>query len=332
MGFHAHGGPVFGYLKGTEEKPKVTRHLLMRVLRYALPYRWELVGMLIAILITTGLALLTPLILRNLIDKVIPSGNISQLVELAIALLMIPAISGFVNVFQRKWNSSVGEGVTYDLRLALYTHLERMSLRFFTNTKVGEMMSRLNNDVIGAQDAISTTIVGIITQIVQAVAVLSVMLTLEWRLTIISVLILPFFIYAARRLGGRLRDIARQQLEANAEMNAMLNETLNIGGALLVKLFGRRKQEVDRFDQRGSDRTQYWCSAYSDRYLVLCYHRLTERSWHCPGLWAGRLLRHQRRFYNRNNCRIWLLSGQPLQRFAKPGKCTSHVCHLSGQF
>ena len=194
MGFHGHGGPVFGYLRVTDEKPKVTRHLLMRVLRYSRPYRWQLVGMLIAILITTGLALLTPLILRDLIDKTIPSGNISRLIALAFALLLIPAVSGFVNVFQRKWNSSVGEGVIYDLRVALYTHLERMSLRFFTNTKVGELMSRLNNDVIGAQDAISNTIVGIITQIIQAIAVLSVMLTLEWRLTIISVVILPFFI------------------------------------------------------------------------------------------------------------------------------------------
>jgi ATP-binding cassette subfamily B protein len=252
MGFHGHGGPVFGYLRVTDEKPKVTRHLLMRVMRYSRPYRWQLVGMLIAILITTGLALLTPLILRDLIDKTIPSGNISRLIALAFALLLIPAVSGFVNVFQRKWNSSVGEGVIYDLRVALYTHLERMSLRFFTNTKVGELMSRLNNDVIGAQDAISNTIVGIITQIIQAIAVLSVMLTLEWRLTIISVVILPFFIYAARRLGERLRDIARRQLEANAEMNAMLNETLNIGGALLVKLFGRRKQEVSRFDERAA--------------------------------------------------------------------------------
>jgi ATP-binding cassette, subfamily B, bacterial len=253
MGFHSHGGPVFGYLRVTDEKPKVTRHLLMRVLRYSRPYRWQLVGMLIAILITTGLALLTPLILRDLIDKTIPSGNISRLIALAFALLLIPAVSGFVNVFQRKWNSSVGEGVIYDLRVALYTHLERMSLRFFTNTKVGELMSRLNNDVIGAQDAISSTIVGIITQIIQAIAVLSVMLTLEWRLTIISVVILPFFIYAARLLGERLRDIAHRQLEANAEMNAMLNETLNIGGALLVKLFGRRKQEVNRFDERAAE-------------------------------------------------------------------------------
>ncbi len=125
-----------------------------------------------------------------------------------------------------------------------------MSLRFFTNTKVGELMSRLNNDVVGSQNAISNTIVGIVTNIIQGGAVLLVMLSLEWRLTLISVMVLPAFLIAARVLGGRLRDIARAQMEANAQMNAMVNETLNIGGALLVKLFGRTKTEITRFDDR----------------------------------------------------------------------------------
>ncbi len=111
-------------------------------------------------------------------------------------------------------------------------------------------MSRLNNDVVGAQNAISSTIVNIITQAVQAAAVLVVMLTLEWRLTLISVIILPLFILASRLLATRLRDIARKQMETNARMNAMMNETLNIGGALLVKLFGRKQVEIDRFGQR----------------------------------------------------------------------------------
>ena len=113
-------------------------------------------------------------------------------------------------------------------------------------------MSRLNNDVVGAQDAISSTVVDIVTQIIQAAAVLAIMLTLEWRLTLISVAILPLFILAARLLGTRLRDMARRQMEANAQMNAMMNETLNIGGALLVKLFGRRNLEVTRFGQRAA--------------------------------------------------------------------------------
>jgi ATP-binding cassette subfamily B protein len=249
MGFH---GGMRGMINSPDEKPKITRQLLRRVLQYAWPYRWLVGGMLLLILANTGLMLLTPLILRDLIDKTIPAGNVKRLAFLAFALLLIPALTSAFSVTQRRINSRIGEGVIYDLRLALYANLQRMSLRFFTNTRVGELMSRLNNDVVGAQNAISSTIVGIITQFIQAAAVLAVMLTLEWRLTLISVAILPLFILAARLLGNRLRDMARKQMEANAQMNAMMNETLNIGGALLVKLFGRRQLETDRFGERAA--------------------------------------------------------------------------------
>ena len=250
MGFH--GGGWFSFLSSSDEKPKVTLGLLRRVLGYSKPYRWQLIGMLVLILFSTGLALLTPLILRDLIDKTIPSGNVSRLILLAFALLLIPAVGGVIGVVQRRLNAMVGEGVIYDLRVALYARLQRMSLHFFTNTKLGELMSRLNNDVVGAQNAISNTIVSIITNIIQAAAVLLVMLTLEWRLTLISIVILPLFILAARHMGERLRNISRQQMEANAQMNATMNETLNIGGALLVKLFGRIVTEVKRFESRAS--------------------------------------------------------------------------------
>jgi ATP-binding cassette, subfamily B, bacterial len=250
MGFH--GGGWFSLLSSTDEKPKVTLGLLRRVLAYSKPYRWHLVTMLFLILVSTGLTLLTPLILRDLIDKTIPSGNVQRLVMLAFALLLIPAVGGVLGVIQRRLNAVVGEGVIYDLRVALYSRLQRMSLHFFTNTKLGELMSRLNNDVVGAQNAISNTIVSLITNIIQAAAVLVVMLTLEWRLTLISIIILPLFILAARNMGERLRDISRRQLEANAQMNATMNETLNIGGALLVKLFGRVTTEVKRFEGRAS--------------------------------------------------------------------------------
>jgi ATP-binding cassette subfamily B protein len=128
-----------------------------------------------------------------------------------------------------------------------------MSLRFFTNTKVGELMSRLNNDVVGAQNAISNTIVNIVTNLIEAIALLAVMLTLEWRLTLVSIVILPLFIIAAQRLGTVLRDIAREAMETNAQMNAHMNETLNIGGALLVKLFGRSLEEEKRFRERAAN-------------------------------------------------------------------------------
>ena len=246
------GGGWFAVMHATDEKPKVTWALLRRVLGYAQPYRLHIAGMLLMILLSTGLNLLTPLILRDLIDRTIPGGDVKRLVWLALTLLFIPALNGGLMVIQRRLNANVGEGVIYDLRVALFARLQRMSLRFFTNTKVGEMMSRLNNDVVGAQNAISNTIVGIVTNLIHAASVLAVMLTLEWRLTLISVAIMPLFILAARRMGNRLRDIARRQMDANAQMNAMMNETLNIGGALLVKLFGRKDTEVQRFQGRAA--------------------------------------------------------------------------------
>ncbi|MFZ5858452.1 MAG: ABC transporter ATP-binding protein [Chloroflexota bacterium] len=248
-----HGGSWFISMRSGDEKPKVTRELLLRVLSYARGYWWHIAGMLVTILLTTGLSLLTPLIFRNMIDVVIPAKDTHRLVILGVALLGIPAVTGIVNVFQRRLNATVGEGVIYDLRSALFARLQRMSLRFFTNTKVGELMSRLNNDVVGAQNAISNTIVNIVTNLIEAVALLVVMLTLEWRLTIVSVLILPLFIIAAQRLGTVLRDIARRAMDINAQMNAHMNETLNIGGALLVKLFGRAKEEEKRFRERAGN-------------------------------------------------------------------------------
>ncbi len=188
-----------------------------------------------------------------MIDVVLPAKDVQRLIWLGVALLGIPLLEGGVNVIQRRLNSTVGEGVIYDLRSTLFARLQRMSLRFFTNTKTGELMSRLNNDVVGAQNAISNTIVGIVTNIIEAIALLVVMLTLEWRLTLVSIIILPLFIIAAQRLGNILRDIARQGMEMNAQMNAHMNETLNIGGALLVKLFGRANEEEKRFRERAAN-------------------------------------------------------------------------------
>jgi ATP-binding cassette, subfamily B, bacterial len=239
-------------ISSTDEKPKVTWDLLKRVLTYARPYHWRIVVMLVLILATTAIALVSPLIMRDLIDNTLPNRDLNRLVWLALALLFLPILSSGISIVQRRVNSAVGEGVTYDLRSELFSHLQNMSLRFFTNTKVGELMSRLNNDVVGAQNAISNTIVSIITNIIQTVAVLAVMLNLEWRLTLVSIIILPLFILTARRLGGRLRDIAREAMDLNAQMNAMMSETLNISGALLVKLFGRAPVEVKRFDERAA--------------------------------------------------------------------------------
>ncbi|MBN1678664.1 MAG: ABC transporter ATP-binding protein [Anaerolineae bacterium] len=252
MGWH---GGWFVYMRGgdeSERKAQVSWRLIRRVLGYARPYRRHIVWMLLTILVSTGLSLLTPLIFRDLIDHTLPEGDTGRLNMLALGLVLIPVANGAILVVQRLLNASIGEGVIYDLRVALYAHLQRMSLRFFTHTKTGELISRLNNDVIDAQRAISNTIVDIVTNVIQVVAILAVMFTLEWRLTLLGLLVMPGFIVGARRLGFRLRDIAREAMDHNAQMNAIMNETLNIGGVLLVKLFGRIDTEVDRFDSRAA--------------------------------------------------------------------------------
>lgn len=240
----------YAYMTDDSTKPKITWALVRRVLNYARPYRMLIIIGLVLILIQSGIGLLTPLIVRDLLDRTLPSGDGQRLNILAFGLILIPVFSSLIGIIIRRVNSRIGEGVIYDLRVSLFSHLQRMSLRFFTNTKSGELMSRLNNDVVNAQTAISDTIVGIITNAVQLIVTLAVMFALDWRLTLLGVLVFPLFVISARAIGTKLREIAREAMDINAEMNAIMVETLNISGALLVKLFGRRNVEVDRFAQR----------------------------------------------------------------------------------
>ncbi len=243
----------YAYPHGDEDtKAKWSWALVRRVLGYAKPYRLLLVLLLLLILVQTALGLITPLILRDLIDYTLPNGDAGRLNLLAAGLILIPIISTGLSIIIRRYNSSIGEGVIYDLRRTLFAHLQHMSLRFFTNSRTGELMSRLNNDVVNAQTAISDTIIGIVTNSITVIATLAVMLSLEWRLTLLGLLVLPLIYYPARAIGVRLRRIAREQMDINAEMNAMMNETLDISGSLLVKLFGREQVEIDRFSDRSA--------------------------------------------------------------------------------
>jgi ATP-binding cassette subfamily B protein len=250
------GGNWWAYVRFDEERdrPQISRRLLQRVAQYAQPYRSRIVLMLLAILVGSLLDLLPPLLLRDLIDHALPHngqpGNLARLNLLAVGMVGLPLLSGLIGVFQRSQSARVGEGLIYDLRRTLYDHMQRMGLRFFTNTKSGELISRLNNDVVGAQRAVTGTLVSILTNIVMLTLTLTIMLRLEWRLAILAVLILPLFILPSRRVGRVLRRLTRRQLEANSQMNAMMGETLNVSGALLVKLFGRRHDEVAKFSER----------------------------------------------------------------------------------
>ncbi len=254
MFIHGHGGNWFSFFRYDEEqdRPQISRGLLSRVGGFARPYwRWVTV-ILITIMGISLLSLLPPLLIRDLLDTAIPQRLGSRLNLLALGMVGVPLINGLLGVAQRYASSTVGEGLIFDLRSAVYAHLQRMSLRFYTHTQVGELMSRLNNDVVGAQRAITGTFVTLISDSVSLIATAAIMIALDWRLTLVSIAILPLFILPARRIGETLRRIARQQMDLNARMNALMNETLNISGALLVKIFGRYGLEVQRFRERAS--------------------------------------------------------------------------------
>jgi ATP-binding cassette subfamily B protein len=193
------------------------------------------------------LELIPPLLYRDLIDNVLPSRDFARLNLLALGMIGLPLLSGLIGVAQRYFSARVGEGIIFDLRQQMYAHLQRMSLRFFTHTKSGEIVSRFNNDVVGAQNAVTGTLPNIVINVLTLVSTLAVMASVEWRLTLLSVAVLPLFLLPARRVGRILRHIRRQAMEFNADMSSIISETLGINGALLVKTFGRQRQEVDRF-------------------------------------------------------------------------------------
>jgi len=245
-----HGGSGWWALVRQDDskaRPTVDRELLKRVYGYARPYlRWMAVVLLI-IIITSLIQLVPPLLYRDLFDNVIPDKDITRLLWLSAGMIGIPVAASLLDVAQRYYSARLGEGVIHDLRQGLYEHLQNMSLRFFTHTRRGEIVSRLNNDVIGAQSAVTNTIPNLVTNTFSLITTLVVMFTIEWRLTLLSVVVLPLFLLPARRIASLLRDVRRQAMEYNADMSSIITETLTINGALLVKTFGRQKFENDRF-------------------------------------------------------------------------------------
>ena len=228
-------------------KPQLSRQLLRRVFAYAKPHLFSVAVVLVTIVAISLLELIPPLLYRDLIDNVLPNRNYSRLNWLALGMLGIPILSGVINVVQRFFSSRAGEGIIYDLRGQMYDHLQGMALRFFTHTKAGEIMSRFNNDVVGAQNAITGTIPSIVTNTVTLVSTLVVMVSIEWRLAALALVVLPLFLLPARRVALSLRSIRREAADHNAEMSNIISETLTINGALLVKTFGRQSRELGRF-------------------------------------------------------------------------------------
>jgi ATP-binding cassette subfamily B protein len=246
-----HGGGWWSFISFDESqgRPTVDRALLRRVFAYARPY-WGALALLLAVIgLISLIELVPPLLYRELIDRVLPSGDTGRLNLLALGMVGIPLLSGLLGIAERYLGARVGEGIIFDLRQQLYNHLGAMSLRFFTSTRSGEIISRFTNDVVGAQSAITGTLPGILTNLLTLATTLVVMLTIEWRLTLLAIAVLPIFILPARRVGLVLRQIRREAMEYNADLSSIISETLGINGALLVKIFGRQADQVRRFQE-----------------------------------------------------------------------------------
>jgi ATP-binding cassette subfamily B protein len=230
------------------------RHLqagtLRRAAEFARPYRLRIAGFLTAILVAALVALVPPLAFRAILDDAIPDGNRSAITLLAGVVVGAAIADALLAVVQRWYSSAIGEGLIFDLRVALFDKVQRLPVAFFTRTQTGSLVSRLNNDVVGAQNAVTSTLGSVVSNVVVLVTTLAAMIALEWRLTLLALVVLPVFIIPARRVGRTMQAISREQMGLNAEMNTQMTERFNVAGALLVKLFGRQNDEVTTFSHR----------------------------------------------------------------------------------
>lgn len=205
----------------------------------------------------SSVSVIPAILFRELLDVALPQRDVGYLTVLGLAMVAVPLVNAVVGIFQRWLSSRVGEGIIFDLRRQLYAHLQRMSLRFFTATRTGELMNRLNSDVVGAQQAITGTFVTIVSNVVSVAVILVVMFGEEWRLTLLAVAALPLFVIPARRVAKVLRRITQSQMEHEARMSGILQESFNVSGAQLIRLFGRWDEEMARFSQAADNVRDY---------------------------------------------------------------------------
>jgi len=223
---------------------------MKRVWQFATPYKWPIIGLLVSIFVAALLALVPPLLFRLIVDKAIPQADKNRIVTLTIILVVAALAYAVLQIVQRWYSARIGEGLIYDLRVALFDKVQHMPIAFFTRTQTGALISRLNNDVVGAQQAVTGTLGSVVSNVLVLVTTLIAMLALEWRLTLLALVVLPAFIIPARKVGVRLQDISREQMGLNAQMNTQMTERFNVAGAMLVKLFGRHTDEVGAFSGR----------------------------------------------------------------------------------
>ena len=256
MGAMGSGGPSYRMaMRSFRKDSSITSSRLApgtwrRVLAFARPYRRLITVFLVLIVADAVVGVANPLLYRDIIDKGILGKHAHVVVELALVVALLAIVDVGLGVAERGLSARIGEGLIFDMRSKVFAHVNEMPLAFFTRTQTGALVSRLNNDVLGAQQAFTDVFSNVVGNFVSVALVLAAMLVLSWQITLVALVILPLFVLPARRMGRKLQAITRESYGLNAEMTTMMSERFNVAGALLVKIFGRPRQEREAFDRR----------------------------------------------------------------------------------
>lgn len=249
MGFHGMGGGMAAYAEEQKKRGRKTdARTLQRVVQAFRPYKFQVVLVIIAIILTTVLGLINPLLISAIFDNAIGGHNLQLLIILVIIMFITPVVTGIIGVGQTYLNNVIGQKVMRDFRNKLYNHLQSMSLRFFTSTRTGEIQSRLSNDVGGVQNVVTDTATSVVSNISTALSTIIAMLFLSPLLTLISLGLLPLFLWITYKVGNVRRLTSKETQQSLASLTAMMQETLSVSGILLIKTFGRQKYAQKQFE------------------------------------------------------------------------------------
>ncbi|MEU5877511.1 ABC transporter ATP-binding protein [Spirillospora sp. NPDC047279] len=237
-------------MNAQDDKRPFSKATLKRIARFARPHRGQLVWFLLLSVVTAVLAVATPVLAGRVVDEIVKGASTSTVVWLAVIIAIIALAEGGLALLNRWFSASIGEGLILDLRTAVFDHVQRMPVAFFTRTRTGALVSRLNNDVIGAQRAFSDTLSGVVGNLVTLILTLIVMLGISWQITVLALILLPVFVLPARRMGSRLARLQREAAMHDSAMSTQMTERFSAPGATLVKLFGRPARESEEFADR----------------------------------------------------------------------------------
>jgi ATP-binding cassette subfamily B protein len=245
----------WGMMRSLTREPSVAQRKLApgtakRVIGYARPYKSQIIVFLILVIFDSALVVATPLLLGQILDKGVIPGRSDVVVRLSLIIAVIAILDGALTLVQRWYSSRIGEGLIFDLRTQVFSHVLKQPIAFFTRAQTGALVSRLNNDVIGAQQAFTSTLSGVVSNVVSLLFIVTAMAVISWPLTLAALMLLPLFLVPARIMGRRLAGLSHEAMGLNAELGTRMTERFNVAGALLVKLFGTPRIEDEQYAER----------------------------------------------------------------------------------